>query len=406
MMTLMEFASSIISTCFTAMVMLAILSVILLIIFDHLNKQKRLWNSWRKFAENNGLAFRPNNFFSGAQVFGNFRGHYLNLESIQKGSSRNSQTYTRLSLYPTHRVYHSIPVTDPGISITSLNVDDAINLLTRHEVGHGTWDSVEADSKGQRISYIKPGIETNIKYLQSRICWLSDVADAYPAIVALGGEAVAPLHSLTKRNRRLRPLATQLLRDIADDTIPRLSNHAKNLICPRCLTCCRKHQIKLSWWQSITYYGCRTCHQSREFVEGWVVARLDNTMTQELVQQNGVLRVNWLSRRALFDFDEVEIIQATDEEVERFAVQVGNDTDRLRKPRYQQMRCVVSADCGLSENSHRILRRMFGSVELRDTEFIREVAGSHERTTNHRNRTIDPEAIYPGGRTGSAAVGR
>jgi hypothetical protein len=34
----------------------------------------------------------------------------------------------------------------------------------------------------------------------------------------------------------------------------------------------------------------------------------------------------------LFDFDRVEIQQATDEEVERFAVQVGNDTDELSDP--------------------------------------------------------------------------
>lgn len=144
-----------------------------------------------------------------------------------------------------------------------------------------------------------------------------------------------------------------------------------------CFTRFDAYKVRLGGWldsETFTYYGCRTCHQSREFFEGWVVALLDNTLAQEQFQHNGVLRVNWLSRRALFDFDEVEIVQATDEDVERFAVQVGNDTDSLRKPRYQQMRCVVSADCGLSENTHRILQRMFGSVELRAVEFIREAA--------------------------------
>ena len=85
-------------------------------------------------------------------------------------------------------------------------------------------------------------------------------------------------------------------------------------------------------------------------------------MGQELVQQNSVLRVNWLSRRALFDFDEVEIIQATDEEVERFAVQVGNDTDPLRRSRYKWMRCVVRPPCRLSENTLRILGSIFAEV--------------------------------------------
>jgi hypothetical protein len=68
-------------------------------------------------------------------------------------------------------------------------------------------------------------------------------------------------------------------------------------------------------------------------------------------------------RQQLFDFDRVEIIQATDEEVERFAMQVGNDTDPVRQPRYAQMHCLIAPDCRLSENSLRILRNFFGEVE-------------------------------------------
>lgn len=49
---------------------------------------------------------------------------------------------------------------------------------------------------------------------------------------------------------------------------------------------------------------------------------------------------------------------------ERFAVQVGNDTDPVRRPTYAQMRCLVSPECGLSENTMRILQRTFGRVEM------------------------------------------
>jgi len=48
--------------------------------------------------------------------------------------------------------------------------------------------------------------------------------------------------------------------------------------------------------------------------------------------------------------------------VERFAVQVGNDTDPFRRPRYRQMRCVVKPECNLSENTLRILDSVFGQV--------------------------------------------
>ncbi len=94
------------------------------------------------------------------------------------------------------------------------------------------------------------------------------------------------------------------------------------------------------------------------------MAVLDSQDEAELIKEQNNLRVNWLQRRALFDFNRVEIIQATDEEVERFAVQVGNDTDEWRKPRYEQMTCVVSARCQLSENTLRILERMFGEVKV------------------------------------------
>lgn len=77
------------------------------------------------------------------------------------------------------------------------------------------------------------------------------------------------------------------------------------------------------------------------------------------------MQINWLARRALFDFDWVEIVQATDEDVERFAMQVGNDTDPFRRPRYPNMHCVIGPDCNLSENTLRILHRTFGEVKRR-----------------------------------------
>jgi hypothetical protein len=64
----------------------------------------------------------------------------------------------------------------------------------------------------------------------------------------------------------------------------------------------------------------------------------------------------------LSDLHEViwrEIIFCYDEQ---FALAVGNDTEKRRKKRYGKMRCTISATCSLSENSMRILERMFGYV--------------------------------------------
>ncbi|MCP4397867.1 MAG: hypothetical protein GY801_11295, partial [bacterium] len=154
-----------------------------------------------------------------------------------------------------------------------------------------------------------------------------------------------------------------LLRAIARDTTARIGDRASQVVCPSCLTRYKAHKV----WPGvfvdllpIIYYGCRICGQSREFLEGCVVAVLDSRMDIERVQQDSALRVNWLIRRALFDFDEVEIVRAGDEEVERFVVQVGNDTDDFRRPRYREMSCKIAPDCRLSENTFRILTSTFG----------------------------------------------
>ncbi len=84
-------------------------------------------------------------------------------------------------------------------------------------------------------------------------------------------------------------------------------------------------------------------------------------MDTERVQQDGTWRVNWLARRTLFDFDEIEIVRATDEDVERFVVQAGNDTDEFRQSRYREMSCKIVLDCRLSGNTLRILKNTFGS---------------------------------------------
>ncbi|MCB0156279.1 MAG: hypothetical protein KDF65_15900, partial [Anaerolineae bacterium] len=138
-----------------------------------------------------------------------------------------------------------------------------------------------------------------------------------------------------------------------------------NFLCKRCYAKCVEHNIDLSL-QRITYYGCRICHQSRELIEADAIAILDTNMTQETIHQNGMVMVNWITYRKMFDFCKVRIEQATDEDIERFAVQVGNDADPIQKLRLKGMRCEVSQICSLSENTIRILQHIFGQVVFTD----------------------------------------
>ena len=104
-------------------------------------------------------------------------------------------------------------------------------------------------------------------------------------------------------------------------------------------------------------------HQLRQKVRH-IVAVLDAGWESERERpQKDLLRVNWLRRQTLFDFDQIQIVQATDEDVERFAAQIGNDTDSWRRSHYRQMSCLINPGCQLSENTLRILQNMFGEVK-------------------------------------------
>ncbi len=195
--------------------------------------------------------------------------------------------------------------------------------------------------------------------------WVDRFA-AHQNIVTLGSEALPHLLALaSKEPNPLRRVALWLARSIDYETTTRLAR--QDMLCPQCLTGCDSHIVK-HFNLSATYYGCRTCRQSRKILHcpQGIVAELNTGWTEAQSYQDGLLRINWLAQRSLFDFNRVEIIQATDEDVERFAVQVGNDTDPIRDARYPQMRCLIAPQCRLSENTLRILQSTFGQVERKE----------------------------------------
>lgn len=208
-----------------------------------------------------------------------------------------------------------------------------------------------------------PSADKLIADLQSR-GWLKRFM-ARHTLAWLGGEAVPQLGLIAAdKAHPLQPIVAWLLRSIEVETTNRLFPYTSRMLCPHCLVRCHAHWTDLPGLMSFVYYGCRACGQSRDFLEwtGQIVTVLDASMTDAYLQVDSMLRGNWLRLRSLFDCDWVEIIKATDEQVERFAVQIGNDTDELRQPRYKQMRCLIGVDCHLSKNTIRVLHNQFGQV--------------------------------------------
>ncbi|MCB0212318.1 MAG: hypothetical protein KDJ52_23455, partial [Anaerolineae bacterium] len=184
-------------------------------------------------------------------------------------------------------------------------------------------------------------------------------------LVRLGSEPVEALLELAnKPNHLLNKTARWILDSISHDTTTRLGDRADQLLCVDCLTYCDTYTEYVGK-KSLTYHGCRTCGQSWEFIlctARRVIAVFDENWHESYQENEGTVRVNYIVRNQLFDFDTVDIHQASDEVIERFAVRVGNDTDPVRQPRYKQMTCSIAPDCQLSKNTVRVLERTFGEV--------------------------------------------
>ncbi len=310
-------------------------------------------NPWQKFAKTIRVNFVPDDTKTGPVITGNYRKHYLTVKTLKR-IIWVKYTYISLENYE--------PILNEQIQANLKDLDDFLDFQHPRTFVKG---EIKAEKYGQKVYYEQLGVEHDAKYLRWVFNLLTTLIRVYPKVLALGGQAVSILQNVTVGDTVLKHIATRLLQDIAQETTTRLASKSSQLLCTYCLTRCTSHKLRLSWKKFIIYYGCRVCHQSRKFLDvgGEIVLVLDKTMATEFSREEGSLQVNWLIHRKLFDFDRVKIVQATDEDVERFAIQVGNDTDETRKLNYQQICCSISPGCQLSRNTVRILKHTFEHVE-------------------------------------------
>ena len=188
----------------------------------------------------------------------------------------------------------------------------------------------------------------------------------------LEGIAVRPLTEALSQFETplLRKNTIAVLNQISENTLKRKEKSEQKLFCSRCLLHFETQYMKIAIYkflsvETIFFHGCRSCGQSRDFfTTDKIIAVLDTYMNEERLQTGQSLRVNWLKQKSVFDFDRIEIIKTDDKQAEHFAIQVGNDNDSWRRARYEKMQCQVSSDCGLSENTLRILKNTFGTVKI------------------------------------------
>ncbi len=335
---------------------------------------------WREFSKTHGLTFVSGGIFGpGSYVTGNYRGHNVMLESFQTGGGERSKIGTRvlMQIDRTHQNEANVPILEQYTPETlprdqsdivqhKINPGQMLERITQTDPLLNATANLEITTKGFSLEYRQDDLLTGPARLTQLFNFLSDILTNYPSIVALGGEAVDALQVIAvNRSEILRPVAQQLLNDISSDTTRRIKGKEHQTYCPSCWASCEAHTVTLSWYNKLIYYGCRKCGQSRTLLCGQIIAVLDENFSERYVDKDGIIMVDWLTHRKMFDFDTVYIGQTTDEQVERFAVQAGNDTDAKRKARHRSITCLVSPNSNVTENSLRILRRMFGTVQVR-----------------------------------------
>lgn len=108
------------------------------------------------------------------------------------------------------------------------------------------------------------------------------------------------------------------------------------------------------------YFACRICSSSVNSIRvPKVVAVLDPQMKVLYERTDTTLRINALSYKKLFDFDEIEIRPCSEDDIERFCILVGNDTDLFRMDRNNRVKISVSGGMVLTQESIRDLGRFF-----------------------------------------------
>ncbi|MBE7469209.1 MAG: hypothetical protein HS114_08745 [Anaerolineales bacterium] len=356
-------------------------------------ENRQLWQAWHGLAKALSLKFDPGPFLEKSTVAGVYRGYHLQVDAFY--SSQHRRACTRIQLAPASPPLEASPLLTPeDLPDLPLSSQQILSLLTSGGIPREKGAQIEVSADAQKIYYEHPQLSADVEQLRGLCDMMVNLAEGYAKLRAIGAEAVPTLEALAaKPEHLLNGAVRQLMQDIAADTTTRVGHQPDSFYCRRCLTRCAAHSGQVTLIKTVTYYGCRTCRQSQALLEwpGPVIAVLDSRMTEKWVAQAGTVRVNWLLHRSLFDFEAVEIVQASDEDIERFAVQVGNDTDPLRKPDYELMTCRIGLTCHLSENSLRVLRSIFGSVERGPL-----LADVSETATDDRREIEDQEQSVSG----------
>jgi RNase P subunit RPR2 len=310
---------------------------------------------WLDLTEKHKLYFVPAYFPSQhSTLSGTYRDFFLEMKTVD-GTTLATIKYSTQFLEQVRQ--HTAET--PANLITLHYLVDILTTLNNIQA----YD-MQIAKDGQIVSCTIRNSEISLTELETFLDTQIEVIEAYTPLIAIGGEAIKPLrYVMVKHYGQVGQLAAAIIHAIGIDTTRRLAHKADRLLCSDCLTRFENRRVKMIGEKNVTYYGCRTCGQSRRYFAGRVVLVLDRAMQDEQTETERTLHLNWLQTKRLADVHLVNINQASDQDVERLVMQVHNDTTPGRRAKYAQLTCNVDPRCQLTENSLRLLRQTFKQIK-------------------------------------------
>ena len=321
--------------------------------------QSTIEEPWADLARDLNVMFHPAQFLvRAAYLLGTYRGMNLGLTAKKLGLLSNEYG-TTLKVKRGETLALNLDTT-----VQQLTSTDIPALLTHRNTVELLPGELSLSEDGRLLRYEEPSLISRVVKLRETVDAMCDILDNVPAIVAIGGQAMAGLRGISRdRLHEFRQIARTLMTLISEHTTAIYQRHPDHLFCRHCLTRWIAFNASPTWSDPVTYYGCRSCNNSQRYITLPLVAVLDRKMDEAYLEHSGLALVNWAMRPDLFDFEAVGIIDADDQMIERFVMRLGNDTDPNRPYTPSQMRCLVRSTLNLSQNSERLLARTFGSVE-------------------------------------------
>ena len=147
------------------------------------------------------------------------------------------------------------------------------------------------------------------------------------------------------------------------------ANPVRNHIafCKKCSCKGKKHTSRISLFKRYKYYSCRKCQGTIDLIAGLikVVLLLDLNFEENFTQKEKILIINYLKQKEPFDFDEIQVKDANDFEVERLVMKLRNDMDDYRRKRLHLIPVYLSPGLKLSQAKMNLLNDNF-KIDIRN----------------------------------------